>query len=125
MEGVLRREIVGFEDDDLLLGSTNNNSQKGVSVGVDEFSVDELFDFSNEDGLIEQEQSPQSPVSTLDDKKVLTNCEEDEEKGTQKDESFNFDDFGPIPVGDLSVPVEKEIFFVFFFPKCFSFLGFV
>ncbi|KAK2657066.1 hypothetical protein Ddye_010118 [Dipteronia dyeriana] len=93
--------VVGVSGDDDMW---TTNSQKGVLV--DEFSVDDLLDFSNEDGLIEQtEQTHEAEHKNQGDFSVTVTVTT-APKQEQQQEIFNFDDLGPIPVGELAVPVD-------------------
>ncbi|KAL5754523.1 hypothetical protein ACOSP7_022743 [Xanthoceras sorbifolium] len=121
MEGVegacLRKEMavkssprgVFYEEEDDDDGMwTATNSQKGACF--DEFSVDDLLDFSNEDGLIEQQQQQQQGEQTLHEAEHKSQgssvTAQKQQEQRKHEEIFNFDDFGPIPVGDLAVPVD-------------------
>ncbi|KDO71084.1 hypothetical protein CISIN_1g044150mg [Citrus sinensis] len=74
-------------------------------VACDDFFVDDLLDFSNEDVVAEQQQlqEPQQEKGEEQKKHTLTVCSKQDQ---DLDERLNFDDLGPIPTSELAVPTD-------------------
>lgn len=77
-------------------------------VACDDFFVDDLLDFSNDDVVAEQQQlqEPQQEKGEEQKKHTLTVCSKQDQ---DLDERLNFDDLGPIPTSELAVPVFQKM----------------
>ncbi|KAK6258260.1 zinc finger protein [Theobroma cacao] len=88
------------------------NGQNGVSS--DDFSVDDLFDFTNEEGFLEQQQQPQheeeeeeedegAPISSSSSSPKRQKLSQEEH--LSNDTTTNFD-YGSLPTSELAVPAD-------------------
>ena len=82
-----------------------------VQNGTDDFSVDELLDFSNEEDLVAAEEEEEAGI-ILDLPPTASVSPKVEET-----KRLHGGDFGPVPAGELAVPV---CFVFFVFPERFS-----
>lgn len=93
------------------------NGQNGVSS--DDFSVDDLFDFTNEEGFLEQQQQPQheeeeeeedegAPISSSSSSPKRQKLSQEEH--LSNDTTTNFD-YGSLPTSELAVPVNEPCSF--------------
>ncbi|KAJ4714270.1 GATA transcription factor [Melia azedarach] len=81
------------------------NFQNGAPS--DDFSVDDLLDFSNKEDLVEQQESRDEEQKKLSLSVFPFPKEEQQPEEEEKlDESLNFDDLGPIPATELAVPAD-------------------
>lgn len=88
------------------------NFQNGAPS--DDFSVDDLLDFSNKEDLVEQQESRDEEQKKLSLSVFPFPKEEQQPEEEEKlDESLNFDDLGPIPATELAVPVLSFLQFPF------------
>lgn len=99
----IRKEMALKSSPQVLLEDLWALNPQNVVPG-DDFFVDDLLDFSNEDNFVEDEQKQENAVVSVSTKQEQ---KEDENDTTG---SPNFDAFGPIPDGELAVPVLTFVF---------------
>ncbi|XP_050375508.1 GATA transcription factor 5-like isoform X2 [Argentina anserina] len=87
-------------DDSLGLNAANGGVQN-----CEDFSVDDLLDFSNDDGFVEQEEEQEDDKGSVLPKKETT-VEEEKENSTPSSCVSEKNELGPEPTSELSVPAD-------------------